>query len=135
MGMITVYTSKFDPWENGEDEPNLNDSYSEDFHTADYLEDLGDWSEDSGFDDGEEWHGTWIPATDVYAAAHLLNGHGRNFYASETSAEPTDGVKVWYVEETYIHAYTGERTEKTAHLYGFTEDEQREIYALVMNRD
>lgn len=135
MGMITIHTSEYHVWEEGEDEPNLKDSYSEDFDTADYTEDLGDWSADADWNDDGEWEGAWIPATDVYAAAQLLSGHGCNFYASETSASPTDGVNVWYIEETDIDNYTGERTEKTAHLSGFTEDEQREIYRLVMDKD
>jgi hypothetical protein len=135
VGMITIHASEFHVWEEGEDEPRLKMQYSEDFDTADYTEDLGDWSDDSDHDENGEWHGTWIPATDVYAAAQLLTGHGNEFYASETSAEPTDGVNVWYIQETDTHVYTGKRTEKTAHLSGFTEDEQRQIYAMVMDKD
>ena len=131
MGMITIHTSVFLPWEEWEDEPTLKDSYSEDFDTAEYLDDLGDWSEDAHWNDDLEWIGTWVLATDVYAAAQLLNGHGHYFYTSETSASPTDGTHVWYIEETDIDNYTGEHRERTAHLSGFTENEQREIYALV----
>lgn len=135
MGMITIHTSVFLPWEDEEDEPTLKDSYSDEYDTRDYLDDLGDWSDDSHWNDNEEWVGTWVNATDVYAAAQLLMGHGHHFYASETSAYPTDGVNVWYIEETDIDNYTGERREQTAHLSGFTEDEQREIYALVFKRN
>jgi hypothetical protein len=131
MSMITIHTSVFLPWEEWEDEPTLKDSYSEVFDTAEYLDDLGDWSDDAHWNDDLEWVGTWVLATDVYAAAQLLSGHGHHFYASETSASPTDGTNVWYIEETDIDNYTGERREQTAHLSGFTEDEQREIYALV----
>lgn len=128
MGMITIHTSVFLPWEEWEDEPTLKNSYSDEFDTIDYLDELGGWSEDAHWnEEGTEWIGTWIPATDVQVAAELLNGHGHHFYASECSASPTDGVNVWYIEGTYIDNYTGERREQTAHLSGFTEDEQREI--------
>jgi hypothetical protein len=134
MGMITIHTTEYYVWQDDEDEPREKDSWSEDFDPEDYREDLGDYDENAGFDDDGEWHGDWIPATTVAAAIELLTGHGCNFYASECSASPTDGVNVWYIEETEIHPYTDERTEKTAHLYGFTEDEQRAIYNGVFDR-
>lgn len=133
MGMITIHTTRYNKWEEGEDEPTVKDQQTDEYDTDDYTEDLGDWSDNAEWDDEGNWSGEWIPATSVAAAVEMLIGHGTQFWAQETSAEPTDGVNVWYSRSEH-DVYTDALTEQTAHLSGFTEDEQREIYRLWSDR-
>ncbi|GAA2321659.1 hypothetical protein GCM10010149_88400 [Nonomuraea roseoviolacea subsp. roseoviolacea] len=41
----------------------------------------------------------------------------------------------WYSAEDYPHPYTGTWEKKSAHLYGFTQEESRAIHALVITPD
>lgn len=122
MPTIKIYETVFYPWEEHEDKPREKSTDSMTFETASYRDWYGDYN------DNEEW----VKATDVTVAIALLTGD--EFYASEVSDDPSDGVGVWYIEETDFHVYTSERTERTAHLYGFTDADKREIYKGVFKK-
>lgn len=124
--MITVYVSQYAPAEEGDDELTKVFEDSEEFLISDYADDMGDWADRACTQ--------WVVADDVTVAVRLLDGYRGRFCASEASASPTDGVGVWYSDNGYDHPYTGARSEQTAHLKGFTEDEQRAIYAGLVSR-
>lgn len=123
---ITVYVSQYAPMEEGDDEPTKVFEDSEEFLISDYADDMGDWADRACTQ--------WVVADAVTVAVRLLDGYRNRFYASEASASPTDGVDAWYSDAGYDHPYTGVQSEQTAHLAGFTEDEQRAIYAALVSR-
>lgn len=65
------------------------------------------------------------------AAAWLL-GHGGGL---EPSCWPTWSPGVWYTSEARQDMYTGNYESESFHLVGFTEEEERGIYRLVVGRD
>lgn len=118
---ITVYTTFYAKMVEGDDEPQKTGERTDEYVISVYSDVHGDWSDDET---------KWIPAGIVETAVHILtDGQSGMLYASEASATPASGNNIWYSEETYKHPYTGERTERTAHLSGFSEDEQRAVYA------
>jgi hypothetical protein len=98
---VTVYTTTYDPWEEGQDEP-VKNGESTDVYPCGGDDDLS-------------------PAEQ---AAEVMQ------YVVEASNDPWRPGS-WYSEEAYIHPYTGEREEKTYHLAGFTDNEQRVIWNAV----
>jgi hypothetical protein len=132
---VKVITSIYHPWKEDEDEPRLK-SQEFDYHTID--DDMRDWHGDYKNVHFSEVSGTttsWVPASDVTVAVEmLLNGYRTDFYAGEASSEPNWTVATWYTQEEY-QDLEGFEVRKSAHLYGFTEDEEREIYSRVMKRN
>lgn len=117
MHKIVSYTSTYAPWEDGQDEPTK----------------IG---EDTGETvcEPDEWEREDYP-TAVEYAAHLLTdryyvmrGSADNYSSSDWYAHG------WYAPEPYENPYTGECTETTLHLDGFTDEEARAVYALMSTR-
>lgn len=99
---VTVCRVTYDPWEEGQDEPVRNG------------EDVVVWPVDPDDED----------TTAVEHAVNIMK------YVIEASNWPWQPGS-WYVEETYIHPYTGEREEVSHHLTGYTDEEQAEIWAAI----
>lgn len=125
--MITIYRSEYLPMQEGDDEPELISESEEILKISDYSEDLRFYR--AGNDDGDLAY-----ATDAQTAAELLDAYRSKFYCVGASSYPTDGVGVWYADQGYQGNYDGHRFEATAHLSGFSEDEQREIYTILKAR-
>ena len=129
MATITIHKAQFAAWGEYDDEPERIFDDSTTIDVDEYREDRGEWT-------GEDFE-VWVPMTAAEAAFHLLNGSGTDFWASECSssgAEVRSGDNPFYMDEPYIHPYTGERTEQSAHLKGFTPEEIVEIHRLVIGR-
>lgn len=47
---------------------------------------------------------------------------------TDFSQEPGWSATLWYSTESYLHPYTGEQEEKTAHLRNFSDDDSRELW-------
>lgn len=125
MATITIYKTTFAAWEEGADEPERIGEDSEVFTIEDFREDFGDWNADET---------EWVPASVEVTAFMLLTGTQGKFWASECSssgAEVACGDNPFYMDEPYTHPYTGEMTEQTAHLDGFTPEEIARIHTLV----
>lgn len=77
----------------------------------------------------------FVPASVVETATRLLTGEGmiNGFYASEASDSPWS-YGSWYDDEPYEHPYEGHITRSSAHLKGFTDDEEELIYRAVLPR-
>jgi hypothetical protein len=108
---IVAYTTRYAAWLEGQDEP---DKIGED--RAVYPCEPDDIDREEG-----------LSAVDL--AVRVLRG---TVYAVEYSASEFQ-ANGWYAAETYVHPYSGEREEITAHLAGFTADQGREIHARIMH--
>jgi hypothetical protein len=128
---IRIYTQHWaaqeyqDAVANG-DTPAPTDDAGELYLINDWNEDYGDWNADQT---------TWIPATDVQTAVVLLTGHTTDFYVQACSAEGPDiSPRDWYTSR-YVHPYTGDVTEQSAHLEGpWNAEEARAIHAQLFAR-
>lgn len=138
MKGIKVYTQEWtakeyeEAVENG-DAPDPTDYAGEVFDTAECAGNFGDWTDPDAspymFGDA------YVPATAVLTAYHFLTGSVTRFWAEECSDSPAEvGTGAWYSSH-YVHPYTGDVEEKSAHLVGdWTIEEAREIYRLVMGK-
>jgi hypothetical protein len=104
---ITTYLLTYAPWEEHQDEPTLTDTQVET-----YSCDPDDVDQSDG-------------RTAVDIAADVLR------YVIEASSSGFH-PGMWYVVETYVRPYTGEREEQTYHLDGFTEAEELDIATRVL---
>lgn len=124
---ITVYSRVYLPMEEGDDEPTLIKESSESWSTEDFdsvRDDLGDWFGDA-----------WVSCSPVpTAVAMIRSGKQTNFYASGYSSGPGWSPNGWYLMEDYVHPYTQTREERTLHLTGFSEIQQRVIYRLALRK-
>jgi hypothetical protein len=120
---ITIYAHRY---RRDEENPYETETLTECSDALEYHADnLGEWIEHWGTSVAAEWEAASLVDTVVL----LLTGYAHQFYAAETSDSPTDGVGVYYLDHPHTHPYTGVRTERSAHLEGFTAEQQREIYA------
>jgi hypothetical protein len=110
MATITITKTTYAAWDgdphNAETDP--IDEETTVYTVEDFCDDFGDWQDDECT--------VWVPARVTDAAVNLLTGMGgTNFWANE-------GDGSYFVDEPYIHPYTGEREEQFASLRGFTDD-------------
>lgn len=100
---------------------------------------VDDWLEDHGervYDGDDDYEGAWVAASRVEVAHAMLTGTYTSFWASECSssgAEVDGGDNPWWSAEIENRP-DGTYVESSAHLDGFTPDELREVYALVMGK-
>lgn len=118
---ITVRTTVYAPWEEGQDEPEKVDEDTDVFTVADHSDDDTDDQD--------------MPLSLVEAAARILTGDiGRTFYAVEPSSSPltrVNALNTWWSAETYEHPHTATREEKSAHLSGFTPEDAHAVHLRV----
>ena len=104
---LTTHTTTYAPWEDGADERKQTGTRSED------------------------WDCTPDPDRDEHspmdAAVRVLRD---DLHCTSPSTWPhCQPGTIWYAEpDPYEHPYTGELTEVTAHLHGFTDAEERAVY-------
>ncbi len=109
------------------DVPAPSDTTGELYVIADHADDFGDWNDDETI---------WLPASDVETAVLLLTGHATRFYAATCSETvPQVSTRAWYQDQPYENPYTGEHTERSAHLEGpWSDEEATAIHARVHAR-
>lgn len=100
---ITIHTTVYAPWRDGDDERERLDSDSSEHVITD--EDMRD-----ALAEGDS-----LPA---YVASILTDGRGSGCWAVYASDFPRVNEGTWYSAEAYEHPYTGELTETTYHLSG-----------------
>lgn len=100
---ITIHSTVYAPWGEGDDERERLDSYSSEHVVTD--------------DDIREAlaEGDTLPA---HVASILTDGRGSGCYAVYASDAPRVTERTWYSAEAYEHPHTGELTETTYHLSG-----------------
>lgn len=95
-----------------------------------YLTTYAAWEEGQDEPTKLSTESTTEPMADVEATVAMLKLWGYTEYSSY----PDWQRHGWYSPEPYIHPYSGEREERSAHLEGFTDDESRAIHAAVMGK-
>lgn len=110
---ITTYTVTYASWRDGADEREKTSTRSE------------DWDATPDTDAGD--------TSPVDAAVRRLRD---DLFCTEPSTWPdcSPGATWWAQSDPYEHPYTGELTEVTAHLSGFTPDQERAIYTRLTTR-
>lgn len=122
---IVVYTTVWQPWEEGDDEPD---------HETDEGDVVSAEPDEYDIEEAEETRHqdsalSAVSMAAVQRAAKIILEHG----FVEPSAGPGFSPHLWYTTSDMDEDYrTGERTESSFHLHGWTEEEERAVYDEVM---
>jgi len=122
---IVVYTTVYQPWEEGDDQP---DSETDDGEVFSAEPDEYDIEVAEEMRHGDNPLSSISLAAAIKAALIILE-HG----FVEPSSYPGFHPHMWYTTSDPDENYrTGERTERSFHLHGWTEAEERAVYDDVM---
>ena len=113
MRYITMWTREYAPWRDDQDEPTL---ISMDSDTLTCEPDAFEREQGSTAVD---------VAADILAREGVTRGRWCDYSSTEWAPYG------WYAVESYTHPGTGETTERTLHLHGFTEGESRQLYSIM----
>ena len=122
---IVVYTTVYQPWEEGADEPEYETDEGEVFSAEPDEYDI-EVAEEMRHGDNPL---SSISLAAAVKAALIILEHG----FVEPSSYPGFHPHMWYTTSDPDENYrTGERTERSFHLHGWTEAEERAVYDDVM---